>query len=392
MRSEPGHDICNPHVILSPDSNPDTHNPDFYWPREVRKWDESHFENLEKIYEGQLMNAARAPRHALPHYPSILAKDCRIEDEPMTTCLISKWNDSIVSIALEAVKDELNPCIWVQKASKPDRSVHIHKVTLRPDAGAYSIHEQDHGTKKERFPKDYKCARSWNSLKIRNGEYVDRLTGEWRPGRIHRNDNMPIRQAYTYSVKFGCRYGCLLTTEEAFVFRIRPRDQQSELLSPQEAVKTRGLMEYVSIPWRHGTDENDYKKLTVNLALWVLHVLAGNHYQTLDDYPDLHTEQLVLPINTSESTRQVGKKRSVESEGDQQSKCHSQKRTKTEVPPDRIYLSFSTNVPFETESFGDSTTERNSSSDDDNDNTEGMSQPPRYRLRTRQCEPGRYKC
>ncbi|KAI0503068.1 hypothetical protein F5B22DRAFT_576462 [Xylaria bambusicola] len=348
----------NPHVVLSPDSNPNTHNPDFYWPREVRKWDEFHFENLEKIYEGQLMNAARAPRYALLHYPSILVKDCRIEDEPMTTSLITKWNDSIVSIALEAVKDELNPCIWVQKASKPDRSDHKQKVALRPDAGAYSIHEQDHRTKKERFPKDHKCARSWTSLKIRNGEHVDKRTGEWRPGRIRRNDTMPIRQAYTYSVEFGCRYGCLLTTEEAFVFRIRPRDQYSaepgsaeELLAPQEAVKTRGLMEYVSIPWRHGTDENNdkYQKLTVNLALWVLHVLAGNHHQILDDYPDLHTEKLVLPIDMSEPTRRVGRKRSVESERDRELKCYPQKRTKTKISPDRMYLSFSTDAPSGTE-------------------------------------------
>ena len=217
----------NPHVTLSPEPSPNTHNPNFFWPREVRKWDEFSFENLEKIYDGQLMSAARTPRDALPHYPSILGKDCRIEDEPTTTSLIAKWNDQIVSVALEAVKDELNPSIWVQKASKPDQSDNAPKVILRPDAGAYSIHEQNHREKKERFPKDYKCARSWNGLKLRNGEHVDKRTGEWRPGSVRRNDTMPIRQAYTYSVEFGCRYGCLLTTDEAFIFRIRPRDECS---------------------------------------------------------------------------------------------------------------------------------------------------------------------
>lgn len=110
-------------------------------------------------------------------------------------------------------------------------------------------------------------------------------------------------------------------------------------------------MEYVSIPWKHGTDENNdqYKKLTVNLALWVLHILAGNHHQILGDYPDLHAEKLVLPVSPSENTREVHRKRSRESEGDWLPKRYPQKRKKVEVSPDRIYLSFNTDVPFGTE-------------------------------------------
>ncbi|KAI0423512.1 hypothetical protein F5Y09DRAFT_228945 [Xylaria sp. FL1042] len=417
----------NPHVILSPDGGINTHNPLFLWPRKVKKWEEFCFENLEKIYEGQLMSAARSPRFSLPCYPFVLNKDCRIEDEPMTTSLISKWNDTIVSAALDAVKDELNPSIWVQKASKPDQSAlapkieakgtkKTAKISLRPDSGAYSIHEQDQETKEERFPKDYKYAGCWNSLKIRNGEHVDTDTGEWRPGFVRRNDNMPIRQAYTYSVLFQCRYGCILTTAEAFIFRIRPLDQSPEAkgrsdkkATPQEAVKESGLMEYASIPWRHGTDENNdkYNKLTVNLALWVLHVLAGNNHKILQNYPELRTEKLSPPVCRPEKTQQKSHpKRPRESEGSHSPKSSSGKRQKVHVSHDRIYLSFADDLPFKVEpNVEGSTTERDSSDDDDDDDDDGGGggddedvekevelQQPRERLRPRKTGPGKYKC
>ncbi|KAI0535408.1 hypothetical protein GGR58DRAFT_479199 [Xylaria digitata] len=402
----------NPHVILSPESGTNTHNRNYFWPRKLKKWEEFHFENLDKIYGGRLMNVARNPRDNLPHYPFILRKDCRISDEPTTINLISKWNDTVVSAALDAVKGELNPSIWIQKASKPKQSTNTPKpdgkgkkddvkISLRPDSGAYSVHEEDPGNGEERFPKDYKYAGSWSSLKVRNGQHVDIDTGEWKPGFVQRNDNMPIRQAYTYSVLFKCRYGCILTTEEAFIFRIGPLEQNSVEggpsinLSPQQIVKTRGLMEYVSIPWRHGTENTDnYNKLTVNLALWVLHILAGNHHKILKKYPELRAEKLMPPIIQSEAFKQEsGRKRPKEPDEPWPRNSYPQKRSKTDVSQDDIYLSFSGGLPLEVEPpVEDSATERNSSHDDKDDvDSKAELRLPRI-LRPRHYEPGRYKC
>ncbi|KAF2973059.1 hypothetical protein GQX73_g619 [Xylaria multiplex] len=406
----------NPHVILSPESGTNTHNQSYFWPRKIKKWEEFHFENLDKIYGGLLMNVARNPRDNLPHYPFILGKDCRISDEPTTTNLISKWNDTVVSAALDAVKGELNPSIWIQKASKPKQSTNTPnsgskgkkkddvKISLRPDSGAYSVHEENPENGEERFPKDYKYAGSWSSLKVRNGQHVDIDTGEWKPGFVQRNDNMPIRQAYTYSVLFQCRYGCILTTEEAFIFRIGPIEQNSESaeggssinLNPQQIVRTKGLMEYVSIPWTHGTENNtdNYNKLTVNLALWVLHILAGNHHRILKKYPELSAEKLASPIIKSENLKQEsGRKRLKEPEGPWPRNPYRQKRSKTDASQDDIYLSFSGGLPLGVEpSVDDSATERNSSHDDKDDvDSEAELQVPRI-LRPRHYKPGRYKC
>lgn len=55
-----------------------------------------------------------------------------------------------------------------------------------------------------------------------------------------------------------------------------------------------GLMEFVSIPWdnHRNVASNEYKSLTVNLALWFVHVLAGNCHAVDWTYNPLCSEQL----------------------------------------------------------------------------------------------------
>ena len=62
-------------------------------------------------------------------------------------------------------------------------------------------------------------------------------------------------------------------------------------------------MEYVSIPWenhRRGKHE-DYDALTVNLALWFVHILAGNAHEIDWNYPDLLEEKLITGVCTASS-------------------------------------------------------------------------------------------
>lgn len=57
-------------------------------------------------------------------------------------------------------------------------------------------------------------------------------------------------------------------------------------------------MEFVSIPWENGCDDrhHSYKQLTVNLALWFTHILAGNHYKLDWKYRKLREEELVQTL------------------------------------------------------------------------------------------------
>lgn len=56
-----------------------------------------------------------------------------------------------------------------------------------------------------------------------------------------------------------------------------------------------GLLEYVSIPWdnHHKGSLDEHRDLTVNLALWFVHILAGNHYKIDWDYGPLNAEGLL---------------------------------------------------------------------------------------------------
>jgi hypothetical protein len=62
-------------------------------------------------------------------------------------------------------------------------------------------------------------------------------------------------------------------------------------------------MEYVSIPWENYRKGNsdDYSALTVNLALWFVHILAGNAHEVNWSYPPLGNEQLAIGVCTASS-------------------------------------------------------------------------------------------
>ena len=89
---------------------------------------------------------------------------------------------------------------------------------LKPDAGAVAACDKSQSV--ERLPKDYKTASKWNSEHLRV-EFLDE-NGDWKEGATKDNYTMPIAQVYTYCLTSGCRYGCIVSTSEAFIFRIKP--------------------------------------------------------------------------------------------------------------------------------------------------------------------------
>ncbi|KAF2971390.1 hypothetical protein GQX73_g2189 [Xylaria multiplex] len=332
---------------------------DYYCPKAVKPWDEFDYQVLETIFGGELMKEAKRNRSNLPHYPYLDDEvDLRLgKAETITRSLFSKWNHTIVLASLRAVQDVFHPCLWremtgekssackillptnpennsegiqnedsrgleamnqmnrAQKGIKKQRS----KRSRQPDGGSVSVHEILLKKSGERFPKEYKSACNWNSKSLRDGKYTNKETGEWLEGvELASNNNIaPIRQAYTYCVDYECRYGCILTTSEAFIFRIKPRgnhkvsiDDPSNFNQLLEKVRYNGLMEFVSIPWGNGCDDNhhDYKELTVNLALWFAHILAGNHYKLDWDYRKLHEEELVQAPQQQEHQSKLSNK------------------------------------------------------------------------------------
>lgn len=253
---------------LPPNSLSNTHDVKYYWPREVKKWDQ--FKDLDvfkSAFRGRLFEAARRTPGKPLHYPYYKDEiDCGIRDEKKTKTLLDKWNHSIVTQALEEV-NEFRPSYWVnddpiasakdpelplspisgersgsgsppvprrqpsRKCAKgPSRSSRRRRV---PDAGSAvlvgELSPSADADSRERFPKEYKPAGKWSSDKSLQQNLLSR-GGEphrWERSWANRAQAWPIRQAFTYCVINSCRYGCILTCKEAFIFQIQPIEQDS---------------------------------------------------------------------------------------------------------------------------------------------------------------------
>ncbi|KFA55662.1 hypothetical protein S40293_10917 [Stachybotrys chartarum IBT 40293] len=327
----------NPVVEAAEDEKGNSKSPYWYTPRKLQRWEEFNFDLLKEIYEEKLW--AEANLTGRPFGNQYISKyDLENNHENSTEFLITKWNMPMVMAALEAVADTLHPCIWValvkpdteipsnqqpsskgsgskrksttkQKNKNKNKNKNKKERSFLPDASAISLcgpcklHDTQSCYKtSERLPKEYKPSFKWSSAQI------DRLVnakGFWVENKENRDAGMPIKQAYTYSVSNGCRYGFILTTKEVFIFRVRPLNElgtgpiqpgsDMDKRRLMREMKKRGLMEWVAVPWdvHRASAEERFEKLTVNLALWFLHVLAGNSHRLDWNYRRLRDEVLV---------------------------------------------------------------------------------------------------
>lgn len=254
----------NPEVEYDLDGGgSNTRSRKYHTPEEIIPWKEFTMDTIARIAGGNLLRTIQTTPSLLSAPPVLDPEFCFEENN--TRFIMTKWNHEIVQKCLNAVKNQLPTCTWnssikarakqgssilttasTSYASTPatESGIPIHaasvqaalgylnkdssqkkkKHRLYPDAGA-TIACHTHGDSCpaswiERLPKDYKTSTKWRSW-----EALRRLTdknGRLIRKEISKDPAYPFRQAYTYCVEFNCRYGCILTTEEAFVFQIRP--------------------------------------------------------------------------------------------------------------------------------------------------------------------------
>ncbi|KAI1033946.1 hypothetical protein LB503_011154 [Fusarium chuoi] len=321
-----------------PKSKTNTRSPRYYYPRQIKKWEElEDVKILKDVFGGLLLKEACRRGRTLDPYPRLHSQaDCIIRDEDDTRDLIHKWNKSIVTTALDPIQDSFHPVIWskgdppsgkeafpsppqqeekkrhqpLRKGSSKATHTRLQSLSrLRPDSGSIAsspvlckVGDITISTCQERFPKEYKISTKWKSERIFNRGLVDD-SGCFIKGKTNDNYAWPIRQAYTYCIQNMCRYGCILTAEEAFIFRIIPREDKSSNNSQnvnllRNELINNGLMEYVSIPWENYSQgrRQILNVWTVNLALWFMHVLAGNNFEVDWSYVDLTAETLLIDL------------------------------------------------------------------------------------------------
>ena len=129
----------------------------------------------------------------------------------------------------------------------------------------------------------------------------------------------------------------------------------------KKRLATDGLMEYVSVPWdnHRSGDPEKYKDLTVNLALWFIHILAGNRHEISWDYDALTSKKLATELNASFAAPTISQviptqailAESLEKPVSWDLRPFSRKRKRNEPHEDVIHYSFSESQQFATQVF-----------------------------------------
>jgi len=304
-----------------PGSNTTSRIVEYLIPDHIKDWTDFQYESLRSIYGG-VLNQVLESEFLCQDFSAIPQKPFReIYDERSLESLLTKWNHSVVSEALSKAQEQLytnhsNMTIYMATGGQ-SRIPELVKEKRFPDwAGIQpALSQADvQGTKISSInilPGDTKVSKKWLSDDIVDGA----LDTDYTPDNWQR----PLKQVYTYCVRANARYGYIITDKELVVIRIGPSTQEETPASTQESSqgfdvaqtnsemleaesskgcfeydegnhytlptpifnklkRDGGMLEYKAIPWTNGNEGNPLRahdSMTVNLALWWLHMMAS---------------------------------------------------------------------------------------------------------------------
>ena len=293
---------------------PNTKSGSGYWkvPTRIEEWRDFEYDSLQSMYGGKLqgiLNSQFSLHDFSKHIPPCPFRE--IWDENSLETLVVKWNQSTVCEALLATHRRLGPHhghVVMVKGGQAHNPVPEKKGLLRPDWAAVIRYTRRGGKPKNILPGDTKLSKKWSSGKIvLEGLDKEGKDADWI---------LPLSQVYTYCLHSDSRYGYIITDKELVVLRCRP-EPRSELLSDEEgdesqasinatpaqrALRTGGILEYKAVLWGNGSkgSKSDPNLLTVNLALWYLHLMAAENSHIEDHYEPLR--DLIWNTDTSSPT------------------------------------------------------------------------------------------
>jgi hypothetical protein len=118
-----------------------------------------------------------------------------------------------------------------------------------------------------------------------------------------------IMQIFSYCVHLHTRYGYIITDEELVLFRIGLNKSSSAGPSDWKTLESElrkgGTIEFESIPWSNGNHQTGDRALSVNLALWWIHLQAVKDNAIRAEYPPLMDD--ILKASRKDSTDPTGK-------------------------------------------------------------------------------------
>ena len=281
-------------------------------PRAIEVWEDFNLDSLDKIYDGQLKEVLEChfplrDFSAIPEYPF-----CEIHDESSLDVLIAKWNQSMITDALSSAQIFLahrlnHGRIYMVRGGQTDDLAPAKK--LRPDWGGVKWYRGNTRKPRNVLPGDTKLSYKWSSADITLG-----------PTKIHPKNAdwlRPLTQVFSYCVRSDSRYGYLITDKELVVLRIRPGSltkiqatvktmgsSKVPNLTPAAQARLTGILEFQAIPWqsKNRVLRSQRSGMTVNLALWWLHMLAAEDSAIREQYAPLSRAVRTIQAKTDVKT------------------------------------------------------------------------------------------
>ena len=246
-------------------------------PKWIQTWEDFNFESLKTMDDGALNEILKT------HYPltDILTVPpypfCEIHDESSLSGLLVKWNQSIVSEGLAKAQDSVlqltDEQVCMVQGGQAQRCGNSTRYNADWAGVLRSQPQGDVDKPPNMLPGDTKLGKKWHSSRIEQGRVSQRRElFKWLS---------PLTQVFTYCLRSEVRYGYIITDKELVVLRLRAREREEPDQQEQQErqrliidrLREEGVLEYRSIPWP------DDGQMTVNLALWWIHLLAKRERQ-----------------------------------------------------------------------------------------------------------------
>ena len=283
-------------------------------PRRIVKWRDFEYDTLQSIYGGTLREVLEKSFDLddvfIPRIPL-----CQIYDEDSLQTLLIRWNLSVTTSALSAAQGHLKirrtEKIYMCKGGQAKWPGESNK-RRRPDWAAVKdprLDDDSEDKPRNLLPGDTKPSRKWSSVAI--------IRGDIEQVHFNRNWYQPMAQIFTYCVRNDARYGYIITDKELVVVRVGPTAQGDstksqpshdlkalgvakrkprkdnlknvEATDPYLRALKNGYLEYKAIPWHACSNaaQGGSAVMTVNLALFWLHIMAANENTIEDEYAPL---------------------------------------------------------------------------------------------------------
>jgi hypothetical protein len=271
-------------------------SPQWVRPAKIVHWDEFTLTTLTESCQGLFSEILRYPIQPMD-FSHLEDTVTEFSAEHSLDMFLSKWTHTIVQQALfraqQLCNDMQTPFVdmvpgcdaWTPQRKLPDWAG-VRRLSTRSDSDSY-----DHRPI-NMLPGDTKVSYKWNSKEIKATEVGrKKKVPEWL---------WPIMQVFTYCIRLDTRYGYIVTDEEVVIFRVtapRMESAPSKTEAKPRFLLSKSSLEFASIDYQSVTSsargrEGKTNLMTLNMALWWLHLLAANNRSIQPKYPPLRDEIL----------------------------------------------------------------------------------------------------